>query len=355
MTSRPQLAEAETVLRRFFALPPRQQLEHYQVVHEYLVAAEGIPGGIPPEITERIEALKVMKQVADHLGLSEGKSPPSTDFNKHLKHLGIKDWSLKRVSNAFRGTYPGARDEYEGRKPPPTVEQEAIRRAAAGRERGWETPLEALRQFVLWLDQQPDEVREDKSGPGTYGQWADGHNRQVRKEGGYYYPKAGSIRAVLKLTWSLALAVARGQMPLDEARQRQREARRQEEGPLHLIGLTEVADILSLHHDEVMRLREIGELPAAATISGQAVWFRDDIELRARRQAVPQRTPGWMQSEVVDVPEAAQRLKLKVASLISTLYRQKWHRVPDHDGKVADKLYWVRGPFEAWLQEHDYE
>jgi hypothetical protein len=43
MTSRPQLAEAETVLRRFFAFPPRQQLEHYQVVHDYLVAAEGIP------------------------------------------------------------------------------------------------------------------------------------------------------------------------------------------------------------------------------------------------------------------------------------------------------------------------
>jgi hypothetical protein len=92
MTSRPQLAEAETVLRRFFAFPPRQQLEHYQVVHDYLVAAEGIPGGIPPEITERIEALAAMKKVADELGFAGGRVTAEHELQRGLqeaRHPGL--------------------------------------------------------------------------------------------------------------------------------------------------------------------------------------------------------------------------------------------------------------------------
>jgi hypothetical protein len=41
----------------------------------------------------------------------------------------------------FAAATRGPRDVYEGRKPPPTLEQETIRRAAAGEARGWETPL----------------------------------------------------------------------------------------------------------------------------------------------------------------------------------------------------------------------
>jgi predicted alpha/beta-hydrolase family hydrolase len=100
--------------------------------------------------------------------LPEGESPPSTNFNAACKKLDIKGWNVQRVADAFRRSYPRARDEYEGRKPPPTVEQEAIRRAAAGKERGWETPLEALAQFALWLEQQPVRVRQEKSGPESY-------------------------------------------------------------------------------------------------------------------------------------------------------------------------------------------
>lgn len=227
-----------------------------------MVAAEGIPGGIPPENTERIEALSVMKLVVAELGLPDGESPPSTNFNAICKKLDIKGWSVQRVADAFRRSYPRARDEYEGRKPPPTVEQEAIRRARAGKERGWETPLEAIRQFVLWLEEQSEQVRETQSGSANYDQWQQGRNRQVKAEWGYYYPRARSIKIVLGITWSLALAVGRSEMTLDEARQR--EARRQDEGPLRLIALRDVAEVLGLHTDEVNRLRNIGELPPAA-------------------------------------------------------------------------------------------
>jgi hypothetical protein len=179
-------------------------------------------------------------------------------------------------------------------------------------------------------------------------------NRQVKKEGGYYYPKAGSIRVVLGVTWSLALAVERSEMTLDEARQRYREARRQKEGPLHLIALREVAEMLELHPDEVNRLRNIGELPHAATIGSRTVWFREDVEAHGHRP-VPDRTPSWMQSDVVDVAEAALRLKKKQNTLIAAISGDRWTAVPEPDGKAGDVWYWVRGTFEAWLQAHGYE
>jgi hypothetical protein len=62
-----------------------------------------------------------------------------------------------------------------------------------------------------------------------------------------------------------------------------------------------------------------------------------------------------MQSELVDVPEATRRLRMKPNTLIAAISHERWQRVPDHDGKVSDHLCWVRRTFEAWLQTHAYE
>ena len=105
--------------------------------------------------------------------------------------------------------------------------------------------------------------------------------------------------------------------------------------------------ILSLDRTAVTRLREIGELPAAAIIGGRAVWFRDDIDLRARGKAVSQRIAGWMQDEVVGVAEVARRLKKKENTIISAINRESWTTIPEKDGKAADSWYWVRGPFRS--------
>jgi hypothetical protein len=80
---------------------------------------------VPSEIKERIEALEVLGQVAEFLGLPDGKSPPSTKFPDAVKALGITGWSVQRVSDAFRRSYRLAGQAYAGGKPPPTVEQEA--------------------------------------------------------------------------------------------------------------------------------------------------------------------------------------------------------------------------------------
>jgi hypothetical protein len=62
-----------------------------------------------------------------------------------------------------------------------------------------------------------------------------------------------------------------------------------------------------------------------------------------------------MQSEVVDVPEAARRLKKKENTVIAAISNERWTSVPETDGKAADHWYWVGGPFEAWPQAHGYE
>ena len=69
---------------------------------------------MPPEIVERIEALAVMKRVAAELSVPDGESPPSTNFNAICKKLGNKGCNVQCVADAFRRSYPRARDEYEG-------------------------------------------------------------------------------------------------------------------------------------------------------------------------------------------------------------------------------------------------
>jgi hypothetical protein len=261
-----------------------------------------------------------MTRVADHLKLSEGASPTIREFCAVVRELRIEGWSDERVGKAFRRSYKEARKVYEGEKAPATVEQEAIVRAQGGKQRAWETTLEAPRIYLTWLDAQPREVRE-RPGWRPYSRFAAAYNRRAVTEGRLLLPRGEAISIDLAVSWELALAVARNVLSLDEARSRHRQATDADPGPLRLIGRTEVAEILGLHREELTRLRAIKPVPVAATISNQPVWFRDDIRIHASNREPPEREEGWMQQELVDVGELAARRNVTRGSILSALSR----------------------------------
>lgn len=349
----PEDVETEAVLWRWFALSTSQQLAVYRIMHFYLVAQAGIPAAVAHVVQECIDALAVMRKVADHLGLPEGTSPTTTQFKAgvSVKALGLSAWNVTRVGNAFRQSYKLARIAYETGELPETVEQALLRRRTAGRKRTHDTYIAGIQQFLDWLMLQlPPACDDDR--PSSYDHYVDGYNRQVLAGSvdGLLLVKSAAVCKALGLSWQLALAVADCELTHEEAREQHLAAWGDKEGPLHLISAASVAAMLGTSTKVVQVMRLQGKLPAPAVEldrAGNVAWLRAHIEAYRDGQPIFPLAEGWMQPDLVLLPELAQRLGNREDS-VRTAIHQRRKTVPKPDGRVGGVHYWTRRHFDSW-------
>jgi len=92
----------ELALQHFYRLTPAQQLRAFDEERRFLLAAGETLDRSADELAERAEALRVMGQAAEHLGLADGTAPNGPQFRQGLIALGLAPgWSERRVREAF--------------------------------------------------------------------------------------------------------------------------------------------------------------------------------------------------------------------------------------------------------------
>jgi len=102
--------DVELALQHFYRLTPAQQLRAFDEERRFLLAAGETLDRSADELAERAEALRVMGQAAEHLGLADGTAPNGPQFRQGL----IAAWPCAWMERAAgpRGVRPLARAQH---------------------------------------------------------------------------------------------------------------------------------------------------------------------------------------------------------------------------------------------------
>ena len=331
-------------MRHIYRLPVREQLMVFKALREYLGSEVGEETIFDKEIRERQGALEALRRVADHWHLPEGEAPTTTQHKQAPSEV-TDGWSVTRVGQAW-GRYRFAQQALRGEAIPETVAQRSLRRSTSGRERGRESYLSGVRQ---WLETNPA-----SRGTPDYDDYARQHNSDVLS-GGEELVIVGSkaVVAGLGLRWADVLRFCEDGGDYDAIRaEAQREHLAKDYGPLKLISSEGVGHMLGRSSSTVLYLHKRGTLPEPVLVlAGRRGWFIKDIEAFAAGRPVPVRREDELRPRVMSTEEVAVLLGLSHGSLRSMLH-QKTRTVPAPDGRLGPYHYWMRAKTERWVANH---
>jgi hypothetical protein len=342
--------ETEGVLRRFYGLSTREQLEVFKTITAFMGGARVPPEtAVDREVGARLESMEAMQTVAAHLGRSNGgmgrgKGARLTiaEFDAASRELDL-GVSSKQVRTAW-GTWQEANRVLAGGKAHDTPTQAALRRARGSWSRQTETPLAGLRE---WL--------EDAHGIGG-GQpktflLAD-YDRYVRLRNHALVAdppllSAYGVKRQLRLNWADCLACARGETDAETLRaERDRDLELQARaGRLGLISGGDVARILGIRQVTKGVQERPGFPVVVAKVGRQNLWRLDHVRQYQQEGTSPFEHPLALQNSIVQAKEVARKLDISVTELHRLLKRAREggpQLIPEPAGNTGQMPYWLR-------------
>jgi predicted DNA-binding transcriptional regulator AlpA len=330
---------AAALLLEFGEMTDAEQLQVYAAILDYLNS-----GGqaIEPDeqMSARLGALDALTRVVAHLGLEDARALEAKRFDAVPSEVR-NGWSSQRVLRAW-GTWNFAKEAAAGGKTRPTARQRALTKAAA-KMRLLTDSLQAdyIVGVRVWLAADPPlcEYR-------AYDEWRKEQNL-TRLKGEVPYPSFQSISKRHGLVWKAILAVARGEITLDDAQARLRTRQADVTGDHDLVSTREIVAITGMHGSTLQsRMAESGFPVPVLVIVDRRYWLREDIEAYRDGKPVPIRKHNELEGIYIDAVEASEILG------VSRAYLTHPGLLPDPVFKSAHQL-WRRADVEALRVERE--
>ena len=334
------------MIKRVLGLPDLAKFEIFDALREDLA---GVLSDENPEtrlVQERKEALVVMNRVAEHLDLPADKAPTAKQFNEVVDQL-VEGWDSGRVIRLWE-RWRLAKDSYLGTRRINSPASRKRRGRLAGHIKRGKREERYFDSVKRWLDSEPELLTKP-----AYDEFAEIYNADLRV-GDQPLIRAETIRRGLPLDWLNVVAVARGDLTMDEALK----AELAEQLPTNrkdaLVGVAAIARLLNRPQIKVESLAsEDKNFPVpVAHIRGHRAWLYEDMKLYKRGLAAPKRTEDELQSRFMDAHELGARLALNFRTLQRIIWDQRWDRAPQPEGAIATGYYyWKRDKVETWLKQ----
>jgi hypothetical protein len=294
--------ERDAVMRRIYALSPRDQLEVHRLLSQHLGDELGDETEFARQARERREAMEAMERVAKHLGLAAGVAPTVTQY-RDAWNPAAQEWSSARVIRAW-GRYRFAEQAFRGERIPPTAAQRSLQRYSSGKAHWFEPPLVGVRQ---WLGTNPpSETGLD------YDNYVREHNSALvsGKIEGLALIQRTAVRRSLGLRWPDVLRVARSEADAAPLQARyEKERLEADKGPLGVISTTTIGLLLDVSRPQVYRTRQLDGFPKPVVkVSKHYGWVLADVLAYRDGQPFPRRERGEMQHLVMECEELAELL-----------------------------------------------
>lgn len=284
---------------------------------------------------EAIESLDVATTELRRRGALAGDELPSAGQYRDLEAELELPLSLAQVTRAF-GLWRFAKQAYGGEWVPggrlaAQLESEVHRR---------HTEDEHLRGLSRWLESRPV-IRTQ----GAYDDFARAANQHLGGSGRRLALSRNIVDA-LRIRWSQALRVVKGELSLADAQARFAEEQVQDASSRELVGKDGVAALLGLSKAQAFRSTRTADLPKhVARVSGRRVWRSADIEAYREGQQVTSET---LTEEIVDSEELSRRLGRSRKWIASQARLERFHLVPKPAGQVSQAYYWWRSDVLEW-------
>jgi hypothetical protein len=337
-------AARRELLQRFAALPEKERLGAYEEMRSYLAADLGKETDEDRLIEREQEALAVLEKVAAHLRangeLADDAAPTASQFDRAARDLDLR-WDRSRITRVF-GLWRNAKLTLLGEHLTEGRAQRRFRLEQAGPVRTLEEYLPALR---LWLETKLEgRSRED------YDRWVTGENKARAKQGERPLPKAGAIRSGLGLPWSAGVAVARGELDLEQAREQRVDDLILGCDDRDLVGHAVIAAMFARTPSQTNYHIAHGWFPqSVAKVAGARAWFLGDILAYRDDREVRHRAEDEHQGQIMDTAEFSKRSGLTKHTIHSYIHRKLWSRLLEPDGQIGRHHYWSRDRAEKWL------
>jgi predicted DNA-binding transcriptional regulator AlpA len=318
-------------LRRALDLSPRDQLRILEALSAHLVSEFGFEIKRDREIQARVAALDALAAAAAHLDLAPGAAPKLPEYRQAARETALP-LSHQQVIRAW-GRWETAVQVYEGERPPLSPAQLATRRTMLGARRAHEDMLDGVRQ---WLATSPA-----STALADYRTWARAENDRRDESEPRLVENADYLRLRLGVAWLDVIAAARGEVDIEQRAAERLRSLLDEAGPL--IGIGVVARLLGTVPSVIVKYASRSTFPrSVATVEGDRVWLRSDIEAYRDGRRFPRRTENEWQDRLMDSSEIAGRLGISRDRVRSLIYEERWDRIPRPAGKVSRRYYWLR-------------
>lgn len=290
--------EVAAILQRLTILSESDQLLAYETIRDYL-AAGGRSALADAQLDERGEALRIMRAVMAHYGLTDPRKLRVKQFDAAPDELR-EEWRSGRVVRAW-GTWKFARDALVGAKPRPTAAQRAVRSAYAGRKLQTDDYLAGVR---AWLETAPPQKTMD-----AYTGWARERDSAI-SDGTLPYPRANTVRGGLGLGWLTILQVAGGELKLADATETKRAKRRAVVGASHdLVSSADIVEMSGRQTSTVQYFMHRADFPTPVLVLGtRRFYLREDIKAFLDETPVPDRERNELGDIYIDREAAAEIL-----------------------------------------------
>lgn len=325
----PESDPLRTIWRRVVDLPPREQLELYVRLRDYLgqVAPRS---ALDDELTTRRQADEHLRRACVELGRAPSDRLTVKDYDEVAQRLSLMP--AQAVGRAF-GSWNTALEVLAGRRMPQTARQIAVRRAAPrGTDRS--EHLQMLRGFLATEPRAPTMA--------AYRDWALEQNRRRTPVGEPRLLPAAIIARGGGLSWSELIARARGAEPEESTR---------ESYPI-FVALRQVARITNEAYTVVYRRG----FPRPVAFSGHAqFWRRDDVFAYCDGGVIPEAEAFALQDELIFTADIARLLGVTTRVVATRVRRQGWQRglLPEPCAVIPNvQSVWWRKDVAAWIAAH---
>jgi predicted DNA-binding transcriptional regulator AlpA len=328
--------EFRAAMERILDLTAADQLRVYDALRDYLGVAIA-ESDADRRLTQRLEALSVLEQARDHLGLSNDVAPTMAEFDRAADELGL-DWNAQRVARAFGG-YKIAASHLRGERSRGSGLKEGMRRAAIGRARTHEDYVTALR---IWLatEPNPDRTRD-----------YDAFARDYNSRNDHPLPLSSAVKKGLTLFWVDCLRVARRETTLAEVAEHDLDIREtRTSGPHDLIGLREIGLMHDLKLTNVMNLSLTeGFPPPALILADKRTFLREHVAAHQAGRRQWEHKENFLRPLYYDVKEMAAAVGIRYILVSRRLHET---RCPPRTGVASGRSYWLKSDVETWIAEH---
>lgn len=339
--------ELEALLNRVQRLADLDKFVLFDALREDLSAVVSEESPEAKLIRERQEALEAMRTVAQHLDLPLGEAPTAAQFDQTCKEIHLA-WGKGKVIGTWE-RWSMAVEAFKGERRIESPQQRLQRKGpylATDRE-------DYLKGVRLWLQSEPSSTGRD-----AYDEFVRQHNGEV-KDPADRLVRATALRNALSLGWPQALAVARGELELDEAIDEALATELPRDRKNGLMGIAAIARFLRSSQQVVQEAADGGDkrFPTpVARISGHRGWLYQDVHLYKRRHATPKRQEDEQQYLFMDKEEIASRLDIPLESLRRKITEKRWDLVPPPEGYISSGgPYWKRAKAEHWFKGQEIE
>jgi hypothetical protein len=341
--------EINALVTRVLALPDLAKFEIFDALREDLAAALSKESPENRKVQERKEALVVIKKVAEELGLPANKAPTAKQFDEVVDRVA-EGWNSQRVVRLWE-RWRLAKGAYLGTRKTDTPASRKRRKQLKGTWKQGDAHERYLASLRTWLDSEPERLTRP-----AYEEFAEAHNADLRV-GEQPLSRVDTIRRGLPTGWENALAVARGELTMEEALEVELAEQVPKGDRQALVGIAAIAKMLNhpqIKIENLLRTDTTFPVPVAR-IQGHRAWLYEDVKLYKRGLATPKRTEGESQALYMDTDELVSFLGLTNKRVVESCIREKsWDRIPPPEGAIAKSYhYWKRDKVKAWQQQRE--